>query len=276
MRSLLVDAGLLPYRDNNLARFEEWITRTAQRITDPRQRAAFVQFARWRHVRELRKRTSPVHSSLTTSRRRELRLVMELLEWLQHQNRALASLTQSDMDRWRASGSAERHRVKPFLTWAHANGMVRRIEILRKPGNALDMAGTAAGERAHLLHGILDPGCTSPVAVRFAAALVLLFGAGPQQIVALRVSDIRTSDERVCLKLGNEPLLLPGALVDLAIKTHENRKAPRLFAPTPDTDWLLPGLRTGYPLAASTLIGSMKLLGVSAARGRTGAMAALA
>lgn len=276
VRSLLVDAGLLPYRDNNLARFEEWIIRTAQRITDPQQRAAFVQFARWRHVRELRKRTSPVHSSLTTSRRRELRLVMELLEWLQHQNRVLVSLTQSDVDRWRASGSAERHRVKPFLAWAHANGMVRSIEILRKPGSALDVAGTPVDERVHLLHGILDPGCTLPVAVRFASALVLLFGAGPQQIVELRVSDISAIDERVYLKLGNEPLLLPDALVDLAIGTQQNRKAPRLFAPTRDTDWLFPGIRTGYPLAASTLIGSMKLLGVSASRGRTGAMAALA
>ena len=186
------------------------------------------------------------------------------------------SLTQSDMDRWRANGSAERHRVKPFLAWAHANGRVRSIEILRKPGNALDVAGTPANERAHLLHGILDPGCTSQVAVRFAAALVLLFGAGPQQIVELRVSDISTNDERVYLKLGNEPLLLPNALVDLAIGTQQNRKAPRLFAPTRDTDWLFPGIRTGYPLAASTLIGSMKLLGVSASRGRTGAMAALA
>ena len=276
VRALLVDAGLLPRRDDHIARFEKWIVASAERILEPKIKVAFIQCARWRHLRRLLRQPTPIPGSLAVSCRRELRLVIELLEWLQTCKRTLETLTQSDVDRWRSTGSAEKFRVKEFLRWAHTNQLVRQIEIRRPPRTPLGVTGTTANERHRLLSYILHPECPLPAAIRFSASLVLLFGARPQQIAALKLVDIVVSGGSVHLRLGTEPVLLPKAIVELAMATHENRRAPRIFAPTTDNIWLIPGSRSGYPIAAVTLAKRLRLIGISPSKGRTGAMASLA
>jgi len=276
VRSLLVDAGLLPQRDNHLARFEQWIVSTAEEIPEQKERIAFIQFARWRHLRRLRKYSAPIPGSLTTSSRRELHLVIELLNWLRDQGRQLDSLTQADIERWRSSGSAEKYRVKAFLRWAHNNKLVRKVEIYRPPRTPVGVTGTSETERFRLLSNILNPESAVPVATRFSAALVLLFGARPQHITALKVSDVIIAGPEIHLRLGKEPVLLPHVLRDLAIATFAQRSAPRLLGPTSDSQWLIPGSRSGYPLSAVTLAKRLRTIGVSPCNGRTGALASLA
>lgn len=276
VRSLLVDAGLLPPRDDTLARFEQWIATTAEQLPDPKDKAVFLQFARWRHLRQLRKRPFPISLAVAGVRREELRLVVELLEWMRRLGRQLDSLNQSDIDRWCSLGAAGRYTIRPFLQWAHSNGLVCVINVITPPRTALGVVGTTDTERFRLLNSILDPECAVPASTRFCAALVLLFGARPQQISRLRVSDIAVSGSDVYLRLGTDPVLLPEVLVELAIATCENRRAPRMFAPTIDNEWLFPGSKSGYPLGAAAINHRLRRVGVSASKGRTGAMASLA
>lgn len=263
VRSVLVEHGLLPPRDNNLARFEAWITSTAALIADPTERGSFVRFARWRHLRELRQHPTPIPSTTTTSRRRELRIVLELLDWTRQHGRTLATLTQADIDHWRATGHGERHRVKAFLTWAHRNRLCARLEITRVPGAGLSVAGLDPTERFTLLNRILSADLQAAPATRLSAALILLFGVRPHQITGLRLADVDRQGAKIHIRFGSEPLLLPDKIAELAAEVCQERRASRMISFAEDDEWLLPGTRPGYALSPAALTKRLRLIGVS-------------
>lgn len=276
VRSVLVEHGLLPPRDNNLARFEAWVNSTAAHIFDPTERAAFVRFARWRHLRELRQRPTPVSSTTATSRRRELRIILELLAWAREHGRILSTLTQADVDRFRATGHGERHRVKAFLTWAHRNGLAARLQITKEQSSGLFLAGSSVSERYKLLNHILSPAFQVPPATRLAASLVLLYGVRPHQITELRLHDVIRQGQSIRIRFGAEPLLLPANIAELASEVCRERRATRMISSAEDAEWLLPGSRAGYPLSPAALRKRLGLIGVKPAQARTGAMVSLA
>lgn len=276
VRSLLVEHGLLPPRDNNLAMFQHWILDAAQGIPDPVERNAFTWFARWRHLRELRQRPQPLSSSLVSSRRRELRIVLELLGWASNQGRSLAMLDQADIDRWLASGHKERHRVKAFLSWAHRNKLCPQLHIPRGSGAGLIVTGLDAAARLKLLETLLGARTSVHPGTAFAASMALLYGARPHQLAALQVTDILTKAEDTYVRLGADPLLLPASVGQLARAAVTDRTAPRLFNPVNDTQWLFPGSRPGQALTAAALIKRLRAVGVPPGSARTGALAGLA
>ena len=59
LRSLLEHNGILPARDEPLARFERWLTQKLDAITEPAVRTAVEQFATWHHLRRLRRTSTP-------------------------------------------------------------------------------------------------------------------------------------------------------------------------------------------------------------------------
>jgi hypothetical protein len=59
LRSLLQHHGLLPERDEYLARFEVWPAAKLYAITTPTIRGPAEQFATWRRLRRLRSNTKP-------------------------------------------------------------------------------------------------------------------------------------------------------------------------------------------------------------------------
>jgi hypothetical protein len=54
LRSVLEHNGILPARDEPLARFERWLTKKLEAITEPAVRTPVEQFATWHHLRRLR------------------------------------------------------------------------------------------------------------------------------------------------------------------------------------------------------------------------------
>lgn len=276
IRSLLIDAGLLEPRDHHLARFASWILESSKQIVDPKLRTAFITFARWRHFRELGNKPSPISTSLAVNRRRELRLVLELISWLQKRGKEFESLTQADIDHWRSYGSKEKYRVKEFLRWAHQNKLVGKIEIRRPPRTALNVIGFSDEQRTEILRTLLAEHCPESVVTRFSALLVLLFGARPSQITRLKVSDIFFRAENAYLRLGSEPVLLPDALAHLANVILNDRAVSRQLSTLKETPWLLPGTISGSPITATTLAKRLRRIGVPASTGRTSAMSMLA
>ncbi|MCQ6270608.1 hypothetical protein M8J71_08975 [Pseudarthrobacter sp. R1] len=276
VRSLLVEHGLLPPRDENLSRLERWVTTTAELIADPAERRAFVRFARWRHLNTLRRRPQPIPSTLTTSRRRELRIVRELLDWAPQHGKNLSTLNQADLQRWQATTHSETHRVKAFLAWAHRNKLAGRLSVSRPPHPGLALGGPGLEERRALLRSVTASDSHLPAARKLAAALVILFGLQPHQIVRLQIRDIDHEHGKTRLRLGADPLHLPDEIAAIALEARANRTAPRLFRPTTDPTWLLPGTRHDHPLTTQALIGQLRALGIEPNPHRTAALGTLA
>lgn len=275
VRSLLVEFGLLPHIDFHLARFERWVSDATMQIIDPKARRAFTQFATWQHLRQLRERSAPLGSSLARSRRRELRVVIDLLAWIALQGKRLDAITQADMDAWASSG-AERHLVGKFLEWCRRNKLSRPLMVRRAPAAQLAIIGTPDAERGRMLREVAVQRSDLEPSTRLAACLLLLYGVRPHQIVALRVRDLEQVGELVSVRFGQQPLFLPAELSLLATIAHRDRSAHRMFAPVLDHEWLFPGRRSGMPITAATLTARLQRTGILVSRVRTGALASLA
>lgn len=275
IRAMLVEHGVLPPRNESLARLERWIHDTAQGMADPVEARAFIRFARWRHLRHLRELPASAPASTARSRRRELVLVAELLAWARDRGRTLSTLTQGDVDRWRTCGPPERHRVKVFLDWARSNKLASRITVVHTFSRTLTVAGLDDDGRWRLLAGVFADGSTQPSS-RFAAAMVLLYGVRVSRLIELRLDDVEVLDGLVLVRLGSVPLALPDELGEIAAATAGMRTAARMFGPVQDADWLFPGTTPGQPLSADALTARIQRLGVMPGHARAGALASLA
>lgn len=62
LRSLLQHHGLLPQRDEHLARFEVWLAAKLDAIDSPTVRTPVEQFATWHHLNACAVNLNPVNS----------------------------------------------------------------------------------------------------------------------------------------------------------------------------------------------------------------------
>lgn len=274
VRSLLVEYGVLEPVDFHLRRFELWIPDIAENIAGATERTAFIQYARWKHVRELQALPAPIMGSRTTSRRRELYIVIDLLSWFDQRRISLRDITQSQLDEWALTGT-ERHRVTGFLRWARRNGLARELTVFRRKPPGPTPGGPADEERKSLLHQILHDASLAP-GTKLAGALLLLYGVDPYRLVRITLDQIDTSDGLARIDLGPETLYLPEELGLVALATQEAREAQRLQHTVEDTFWLFPGTRSGYHLANTTLTSRLHRAGLSVANTRRGARTSLA
>src|ERR1700682_3042736 len=114
LRSLLEHNGILPARDEPLARFERWLTQKLDAITEPAVRTPVEQFATWHHLRRLRRTSTPDQHSDAATRyaKQDITEAIKFLTWLHsaHQRPAPPCL-QQDVDEWLASGPTTRSKV---------------------------------------------------------------------------------------------------------------------------------------------------------------------
>lgn len=275
MRDLLVEYGLLEPVDIHLRRFEASIPVTAAGVEDAGERAAFIQYATWKHLRELRALPGPISPSRASSRRRELRIVVDLLSWARQQGTCLRNLTQADLDRWSLT-APERHRAMSFLRWARRNRLTGDLSIRQHRHADREMGGLTDEERARLLAKILGDEAVLP-STKLAAALVLCYALRPHQIVATRLSQIHAAqDGMTYLRVGEDAICLPDELGIVAGAVVTARAAPRILHIVEDHDWLFPGERAGYPLTSKALRRRLSRLGVPTASARKGAIVSLA
>ena len=84
LRSLLEHNGILPARDEPLARFERWLTPKLDAITEPTVRTAVEQFATWHHLRRLRRTSTPGQHSEAGIRyaKQDITEAIKFLTWL--------------------------------------------------------------------------------------------------------------------------------------------------------------------------------------------------
>lgn len=274
VRALLVQYGLLAPVDYHLQRFEAWIPEVAQTISGPVARSAFAQYANWKHLRELRAKPGPMSGSLAGSRRRELRIVTDLLRWIEREGTSLEQLTQGQIDHWSMTG-AERHRVQGFLRWARRNRLARDLSVFRAHPPGPTVGGLSDEARQRLLANVLRNDGILP-STRLAAALVLLYGIHPHRIVRIALEHVDSVDGLARIRIGADRLYLPDELGIVAEAVIAARTSRRLLHDVPDDVWLFPGTRPGYPIANTTLTRRLKEVGIAVAPARRGALTSLA
>jgi len=271
VRGLLVAVGLLPKRDDGLARFDRWVANhLAEHAGTADELKMLSLFAIWQLRPELVKRArgEAVSEGQLNGATQRIRVAGALLAWLRARGRELPVCTQADVDAWFASPPSTRVHAVPFLRWAMATRRAPKLKLTRRQfGNApvLNQA-----ERLEILRRLLDPS-TGSLEHRVAAMMLVLLGQPFTRTAALTLSDVVVEGEEVSVRLGAGFAPVPppfaGMLTDLVggrpnLNTASNPTSPFLF----------PGRSADKHLLPSTLRTAAIQMGIDITGARTGAL----
>ncbi|MEW6154671.1 MAG: hypothetical protein AB1673_11875 [Actinomycetota bacterium] len=271
VRGLLVAVGLLPKRDDGLARFDRWVaTHLAEHAGTADELKMLSLFATWQLRPELvrRARAEAVSEGQVNGATQRIRVAGALLAWLRARGRELPVCTQVDVDAWFAAPPSTRVHAVPFLRWAMATRRAPKLKLTRRQfGNAPVLDQPA---RLELLRRLLDPS-TGCLEHRVAAMMLVLLGQPFTRIAALTLSDVVVEGEEVSLRLGAGfapvPAPFSGIVADLI------GGGPNLnTASNPTSPFLFPGRSADKHLLPSTLRTAAIQMGIDITGARTGAL----
>ncbi|MFD0633071.1 hypothetical protein ACFQ9X_17325 [Catenulispora yoronensis] len=274
LRAALVEAGVLPARDEWLISLETSIEARIKRVTDPEHRRILQSFATWHHLRRLRTIAGrrPLTQDQVHYAVNAVTAAASLLNWLTDRGQTLLTCTQHDIDDWLPNDQFSRSRG--FVTWAVQRRHATAIEIPRFANAPVRNVLPEHDQRWDLARRLLNDESIL-VADRVAGLLVLLYAQRVVRITQLTTKHVAVTDIGVELRLGEEPILLPTALGDLLVRLVEDRCGAPATAPD-DAVWLYPGTRLGRSIARSDMTTRLLELGVSPTLGRNTALMEMA
>lgn len=254
VRAMLVEANILPRRDEPIERLETWVNELTAGL--PGHQAKLIgPYARWAVLRAARRRARRrgFTNAAADSGRERIRTAVRLLDHLDQQGIQIGDLTQPVIDGWTAGYVERSADIAGFIHWLGQRGVTAPdLSVVRRRGA---MPSEIACEDAHharidrLLHG----DGSEDLSTRVAGLLVLLYGARLTQIQRLTTGDITTSAGSTQIKLAQHPLQLPnavGALVnELAAAARNNWRARTHTG----KHYLFPGGQPGMPIHTTTL-----------------------
>lgn len=268
LRAALVHSGVLPARDETLAKLGLWIAERLETVEPGEDRATLRRFATWKIARELaaRRRRHPGPAPHATRMPRQwITVAIDLTRWLHDRGLRLEGLDQALLDQWLADGPSTRRQVRRFITWL---GRDRGLRVPSQPSGTPVLA-MADPDRLRTLRRLLQDEAID-AQLRVAGCLVLLYAQPVARIVRLTSHEADLSGAPARIHLGREPIILPPPLRDALTAMLE-----RADAGDPD-HWLFPGLKAGEPIHPSQLATRLRRLGVPIQPGRSSALAALA
>jgi len=134
LRQLLTHEGLLPPRDPDLARFQDWVTSKLAPVSDPAIVHPLEQFIRWHQLSRCAQ--SPPQGTTPRARstrpREEITESLRFLQFLAQRGATLKACGQSDVDAWLASGPTTRHTIRTFVRWAVNNGQATGLSTVHR------------------------------------------------------------------------------------------------------------------------------------------------
>lgn len=276
LRAVLVAAGVLDARDENLARLDAWIAERVAAVDGVEDRHIIDTYATWWVLRRHRQRGQRRPTGSTRSGRRHITVAIALLTWLRAHDRALDTATQADIDLWAATSSDSRRRAgHDFLRWATKHRLVHDVDITRRP-DPLPAAypDPTIAERAEQARRLLHDDDVS-LTDRVAGLLVILYAQSLSAIVRLTVDDVTAADNVVLIRLGRDPIELPEPLGVLVARLASDRAGRATVAADPGR-WLFPGGHPGRHLHPGTLGQRLIAQGLRAGAWRTNALLDLA
>ena len=275
LRSLLEHNGILPARDEPLARFERWLTLKLDAITEPAVRTPVEQFATWYHLRRLRKASTPGQRSDAATRyaKQDITEAIKFLAWLHNAHqRTVATCLQQDVNEWLISGPTTRSKIRNFFAWAKKARLNTSVQIARQqppPSRAITQEQRLAWLK-ELLSGEPDS-----LAYRVAGVLLLLYAQPLTKIAALPIDAVSSTDGETRILLGQQPIPVPQPFAGL-LNTHlRNRPNLRTTGGLAATPWLFPSSRPGRHLGPQFIMKRLRNLGINLLGARNTALQSL-
>lgn len=274
LRQVLIVGGVLPPRDEELARTEHWLADLLASLKAPEHRRLVHTFATWRVMRRLRRsaeaRSAP--RTYTAHARLKINTAAGFLTWLATKDTALTDCHQADIDEWLTTGPRACH-VRDFLTWAADHSHCDEFTIpgpARHTGTATDPDQRWA-QLARLLHDdSLD------TVDRVAGCLLLLFGQQQSRIATMTTDQVISRDGEVFIRFGRHEVPIPPPLETLLLELINHGKPHVGIGSPPGSRWLFPGLLPGRPITASRLADRLRTLGIPTQAGRRATLIDLA
>jgi hypothetical protein len=273
VRDMLVQAGVLPPRDEYLERIEPWLGEIL--AGRPAHHAALVRpYATWHVLRRARRRSRGTSTmSAAGWARGRILAALAFLAWLDDRDTTLGTATQADIDDWLHGATRYRYLLRDFLAWATARRLAGNVTVPPPPPSELNGLISEDSRWQLLSRCLRDPGI--PLDVRTAGALLLLYGQFVSRLTRLTAADIEQHGPDTCLRLDTVPVLLPprlAALVRPQLDAAPARPAPRNPVPRP----LFPGRSAARPVEPQTLTRRLRQHGIEPRQARNSALAAWA
>jgi hypothetical protein len=274
LRQMLVAGAVLPPRDEELTRTEQWLAGLLASMTVPEHRRLVRAFATWQVMPRLRRSSQARRRPRTyTARARNMiSTAARFLSWLSARGTTLPACRQADIDDW-LTASPGAGDVHDFLAWAARQGYCPPFDIPRPPPRA----GTGIGDsqRWDLVTRLLRDDSIQ-VTDRVAGCLILLFGQNMTRVAAMTTSQVTRRGDGVYMQLGQHEIPVPGTLGSLLLTLIADGK-PNTGTGSPATSpWLFPGLLPGQPITPARLAGRLRALGIPVQAGRRAALTGLA
>lgn len=275
VRDLLVASGILPARNEHLARVEPWLQRVLAG-KPPGHRSVILPYAQWYVLRRARRRSerhAPVY--VAAAARERISAAIMLLDRLHEIGVELGDLTQTQLEDWLLAHPSRRERIRAFITWTTRHRLTGRLTVPRRTGVEPAQFLEESELQRQLARCIEDR--AMPLALRVTGALVLLYGLQLPRVARLTREDVLRDGERTLLRVGARAVPVPPRLADLLHQLAETPTGPGLLGDiAAQRCWLLPGRIPHRPPDVRALGESLSRHGVTAQVGRNSALLALA
>lgn len=241
VRGLLVEHGILPRRDERLARYKNWSTQAVERVDDPDHREVIERFVRWHMLRRMNQMEAVTQGTFLRSKQ-TVTVAIDLLNWLTTRVTPLAALSQADLDQWQATGPSTREIASRFLGWAIKTRLVDVGLRMTPHRRGTSPRLPAADQRRALEQTVHETSMTARD--RLVALLVLVFGQQMEDVAKLTWEQVKVADDMVTLTLGPAEIALTDPLDDL-VRVIAQSPSNSNTAAHPNDLWVFPGQAPG-------------------------------
>lgn len=252
LRSLLVEADILPARIEPLERLTEWVESLV--LADPVEfQQTLRRFAQWHVMRRARRRSTQRDFTINSGRwaRQQVSVARTFLYWLADHDATPQECTQALIDLWLASGSTRRYLIRDFIAWAKKDQLVSKdVKIPPRPIK-VPTTPTDEEERWALLRNLLTDESV-PDEVRVAGMLVLVYAQHLSRVVALRPSAVGIDADVCHVTVAGSPLPLPTALAEplRRLTSQTSRGKASTTRRAAGDEWLFPGGNPGQHITS--------------------------
>ncbi|MCX4523704.1 MULTISPECIES: hypothetical protein [Streptomyces] len=274
-RAVLVSAGVLPVRDEYLARLERWVERKTAALDDLDHRHLITAFARWDRIARIRRRArgKPITAATADIVQTQIFKAITFLTWLKEHDETLSTCRQPVIDLWLTSENHQGpYTARPFVTWAVRGKFASGINIPARPRRMFQRP-LDADERWSIARQLLNDDSLE-TKDRVAGLMVLLYGQNLARVCRLTTAHITHDDQGVALQLNKTPLRLPPPLDRLVLQlvdiAHSNEH--RVMSNEQNAPWLFPTQRPGKPLTSRQLANRLRNIGLPSEAGRCAAL----
>lgn len=278
LRSLLVDAGILPPRDEHTERLGTWVDELIAALP-PHHAAVIGPYAHWKILRTVRRRTRRKHTSIGVagSARERVRAAVRLLHHLDQDGKGIAVLTQDALDRWTNGNRSRSGDIAPFVRWLNISGITEGLRVNVQKATEPSEINPEDLHRT-LIRELVSGRTPADLAIRVAGLLILLYGARTDGIHRLTTADISRANGRTYLAIAGDPIELPLPVAQLVERLAAvAKRSPDAQTRTGEAAYLLGSPRRLHePIHPTTLGRKLALAGIHPQIARNSAMLALA